>query len=101
MITYFSNTDPLCIAPAQVCVWGGGSKNWASSSRVILGFWWPSLIIDSVNTANLNKMELLQYYIMQCMVHLFKDRLIVGVYTLPMYHNCTVCSALHRIQDVS
>ena len=21
---HFSNTDPLCIAPAQVCVWGGG-----------------------------------------------------------------------------
>ena len=20
----FSNTDPLCFAPAQVCVWGGG-----------------------------------------------------------------------------
>ena len=35
----FSNTDPLCIAPAQVYVWGGGgSKNWASSSRVILAF---------------------------------------------------------------
>ena len=36
---HFSNTDPLCIAPAQVCVcvWGG-SKNWASSFRVILGF---------------------------------------------------------------
>ena len=37
---HFSNTDPLCIAPVQVCVWGGGgeSKNWASSSRDILGF---------------------------------------------------------------
>ena len=37
---HFSNTDPLCIAPTQVCVWGGGggSKNWASSFRVILGF---------------------------------------------------------------
>ena len=39
---HFSNTDPLCIAPAQVCVWGGGGgggdKNWASSFRVILGF---------------------------------------------------------------
>ena len=36
---HFSNTDPLCIAPAQVCVCvgGGGSKNWASSFRVILG----------------------------------------------------------------
>ena len=35
----FSNTDHLCIAPAQVCVCvGGGSKNWASSFRVILGF---------------------------------------------------------------
>ena len=34
----FSNTDPLCIAPTQVCVCGGGgSKNWASSFRVILG----------------------------------------------------------------
>ena len=33
---HFSNTDPLCIAPAQVCVCG--SKNWASSFRVILGF---------------------------------------------------------------
>ena len=21
---HFSNTDPLCIAPTQVCVWGGG-----------------------------------------------------------------------------
>ena len=20
---HFSNTDPLCIAPTQVCVWGG------------------------------------------------------------------------------
>ena len=39
---HFSNTDPLCIAPMQVCVCGGGggSKNWASSFRVILGFWW-------------------------------------------------------------
>ena len=37
---HFSNTDPLCITPTQVCVWGGegGSKNWASSFRVILGF---------------------------------------------------------------
>ena len=36
---HFSNTDPLCIAPMQVCVCvGGGSKNWASSFRVILGF---------------------------------------------------------------
>ena len=37
---HFSNTDPLCIAPTQVCVCGGGggSKNWASSFRVILGF---------------------------------------------------------------
>ena len=41
---HFSNTAPLCIAPAQVCVCvgggggGGGSKNWASSFRVILGF---------------------------------------------------------------
>ena len=38
---HFSNTDPLCIASAQVCVcvWGGGGiKNWASSFRVILGF---------------------------------------------------------------
>ena len=33
---HFSNTDPLCIAPTQVCVWGG--NNWASSFRVILGF---------------------------------------------------------------
>ena len=40
---HFSNTDPLCIAPMQVCVCvcvGGGGKNWASSFRVILGFWW-------------------------------------------------------------
>ena len=38
---HFSNTDLLCIAPMQVCVCGGGgSKNWASSFRVILGFWW-------------------------------------------------------------
>ena len=36
---HFSNTDPLCIAPMQVCVCVG-SKNWASSFRVILGFWW-------------------------------------------------------------
>ena len=36
---HFSNTDPLCIAPTQVCVCGGGgSKNWASSFRAILGF---------------------------------------------------------------
>ena len=36
---HFSNTDPLCIAPAQVCVCvGGGGKNWASSFRVTLGF---------------------------------------------------------------
>ena len=35
---HFSNTDPLCIAPTQVCVCMGGSKNWASSFRVILGF---------------------------------------------------------------
>ena len=36
---HFSNTDPLCIAPTQVCVCvGGGSKIWASSFRVILGF---------------------------------------------------------------
>ena len=36
---HFSNTDPLCIAPTQVCVWGGGgSKNWVSSFQVILGF---------------------------------------------------------------
>ena len=42
---HFSNTDPLCIAPAQVCVCVcgggggvGGSKNWASSFQVILGF---------------------------------------------------------------
>ena len=35
---HFSNTDPLCIAPMQVCVWGGGSKKWASPFRVILGF---------------------------------------------------------------
>ena len=34
---HFSNTDPLCIAPTQVCVCGG-SKNWASSFRDILGF---------------------------------------------------------------
>ena len=34
---HFSNTDPLCIVPTQVCVcWG--SKNWASSFRDILGF---------------------------------------------------------------
>ena len=25
---HFSNTDPLCIAPAQVCVWGGSKKIW-------------------------------------------------------------------------
>ena len=39
---HFSNTDPLCIAPTQVCVcvcWGGGgSKNWASSFWVVLGY---------------------------------------------------------------
>ena len=39
---HFSNTDPLCIAPTQVCVCvcggGGGSKNWASFFLVILGF---------------------------------------------------------------
>ena len=37
---HFSNTDPLCSAPARVCVcWGGGgSNNWAPSFRVILGF---------------------------------------------------------------
>ena len=39
---HFSNTAPLCIAPAQVCVCVcvgvRGSKNWASSFRVILGF---------------------------------------------------------------
>ena len=44
---HFSNTDPLCIAPTQVCVCvcggGGGSKNWASSFRVILGFFVVSL----------------------------------------------------------
>ena len=38
---HFSNTDPLYIAPTQVCVCGEGgggvSKNWASSLRVILG----------------------------------------------------------------
>ena len=35
---HFSNTDPLCIAPAQVCVvGGGGSNNWDSSFQVILG----------------------------------------------------------------
>ena len=32
---HFSNTDPLCIAPGQVCVGGGGRKIWASSFRVI------------------------------------------------------------------
>ena len=31
---HFSNTDPY----RYVCVKGGGSKNWASSFRVILGF---------------------------------------------------------------
>ena len=38
---HFSNTDPLWFALRRyVCVWGGGggSKNWASSFRVILGF---------------------------------------------------------------
>ena len=35
---HFSNIDPLCIVPAQVCVCWGGSKNWASSFRVNLGF---------------------------------------------------------------
>ena len=37
---HFSNTDPLCIAPTQVCVCGGGGggKNWASSFWDILGF---------------------------------------------------------------
>ena len=38
---HFSNTDPLCIAPTQVCVCGGRggrSKKWTSSFRVILGF---------------------------------------------------------------
>ena len=36
---HFSNTDPLCIAPAQVCVcvFGGGGLNWAPL-QVILGF---------------------------------------------------------------
>ena len=33
---HFLNTDPLCIAPTQVC--GRGSKNWASSFRAILEF---------------------------------------------------------------
>ena len=38
---HFSNTDPLCTAYAGMCVCvGGGSKNWASSFRVILGLWW-------------------------------------------------------------
>ena len=38
---HFSNTDPLCIAPTQVCVCvGGGGVNWAFSFRVILRFWW-------------------------------------------------------------
>ena len=40
-LKHFSNTDPLCIAPTQVlcvCGGGGGSKNWASSFRDILGF---------------------------------------------------------------
>ena len=42
---HFSNTDPLCIAHTQVCVCvgGGGSKNWASSFRDILGFLLVSL----------------------------------------------------------
>ena len=41
---HFSNSDPLCIAPVQVCVCGGGGeKNWASSFRVILGFLMVSL----------------------------------------------------------
>ena len=39
---HFLNTDPLCIATAQVCVCveggGEGGKNWASSFLVILGF---------------------------------------------------------------
>ena len=48
---HFSNTDPLCIAPTQVCVCvggggGGGSKNWASSFRVILGFLVVSLQLE-------------------------------------------------------
>ena len=47
---HFSNTDPLCIAPTQVCVCvGGGSKNWASSFRVILGFMVVSLQFEPVD----------------------------------------------------
>ena len=50
---HFSNTDPLCIAPAQVCVYVcvGGSKNWASSFRVILGFLVVSLQFEPADAA--------------------------------------------------
>ena len=47
---HLSNTDPLCIAPAQVCVWGGGGKNWASSFRVILGFLVVSLQFEPADS---------------------------------------------------
>ena len=43
---HFSNTDPLCIAPTQVCVcvWGGGGGGVSKNSfLVILGFWVVSL----------------------------------------------------------
>ena len=50
---HFSNTDPLCIAPTQVCVCVGGggreSKNWASSFRIILGFLVVSLQFEPVD----------------------------------------------------
>ena len=37
---HFSNTDPLCIAPKQVCVCVGGVKIGLLLCRVTLGFWW-------------------------------------------------------------
>ena len=50
---HFSNTDPLCIAPTQVCVCVGGggreSNNWASSFRIILGFLVVSLQFEPVD----------------------------------------------------
>ena len=54
---HFSNTDPLCIAPTQVCVcvgWGG-SKNWVSSFRFILGFLGVSLQFEPADARVLVK----------------------------------------------
>ena len=51
---HFSNTGPLCIAPTQVCVCvgGGGSKNLASSFRVILGILVVSLQFELADRAS-------------------------------------------------